>query len=234
MANHTFGDPTFVTAKSTFTRCVCGEQVRKMANDVDSEQLLMAEAITLGTLKEKLDDKYLPFLPELVSVSSELGARWATTFSWLDGFYSLAQVHEKFPALEPRDAAWMFRRLLYILAAAHEAGVAHGDPSLHHVMIHPEKHGLVLLDWSVACPEGDTDDFRIDLGDAATTMILLLGGTDDELPAALPRQYHAYFGALAKGSVIEASVALTAFDDLITHLYGKRTFRPFSMEAAVT
>ncbi|MGH3238625.1 MAG: adenylosuccinate synthetase, partial [Streptosporangiaceae bacterium] len=45
----------------------------------------------------------------------------------LTGFRSLAEVRAAFPAgIDPRDAAWMWRRLLVAAGAAHRAGVIHG------------------------------------------------------------------------------------------------------------
>jgi len=48
----------------------------------------------------------------------------------LPGFRSLAEVRSAFPAgIDPRDAAWMWRRLLVAVGAAHRAGVIGRRPS---------------------------------------------------------------------------------------------------------
>ncbi len=45
----------------------------------------------------------------------------------LDGFRSLTEVGTAYPdGVDPRDAAWMWRRLLVGLGFAHRAGVLHG------------------------------------------------------------------------------------------------------------
>jgi hypothetical protein len=56
--------------------------------------------------------------------------------------------------------AWMFRRLLVALAIASEAGIVHGAPLPRHVLIHPETHGLVLVDWTAAVHTGLGVDVR--------------------------------------------------------------------------
>ena len=54
--------------------------------------------------------------------------------------------------VDPRDAAWMWRRLLVALGFAHRAGVLHGAVLPEHVLIHPGEHGLVLVDWCYSVP----------------------------------------------------------------------------------
>lgn len=45
---------------------------------------------------------------------------------------------------------WVFRRLLLTLWLAHLRGLAHGAVTPDHLLIYPEAHGLVLLDWTCA------------------------------------------------------------------------------------
>ena len=44
----------------------------------------------------------------------------------------------------------MWRRLLTALGWAHRARLVHGAVFPEHVLIHPELHGLVLVDWCYA------------------------------------------------------------------------------------
>ena len=58
---------------------------------------------------------------------------------------------KKFPVgVEPRQVWWIFRRLLMTLWLAHLKGYAHGAITPDHVLVYPEAHGLVLLDWTCA------------------------------------------------------------------------------------
>lgn len=199
--------------------------VKKVRNPAD-ETLLISEAMTIGALRSELPADVLPFLPEILHVGPDDGGDWQTQFAALDGFYSLEQVKEKHGGLDPRDAAWMFRRLLFVLAHTEKAGYLHRAPLPPHVMVHPEKHGLVLVDWTNAIaletdespidppapratvrkPAGyeawyGTDSEFVGPSDiflAALTMIWLMGGDpiDRTLHDGADRKTRAFFGAL--------------------------------------
>ncbi|WP_395137807.1 hypothetical protein [Armatimonas sp.] len=66
-------------------------------------------------------------------------------------FTAQALREEKFiTGVEPRQVWWIFRRLLMTLWMAHLRGFAHGAITPDHVLVYPEAHGLVLLDWTCA------------------------------------------------------------------------------------
>lgn len=69
------------------------------------------------------------------------------------GWYPLSQIGADLGVLDPKDAAWIFRRLLTILGYAHSRNVIHGAVLPANVLIHPEKHGLMLIDWCSASRE---------------------------------------------------------------------------------
>ncbi|BCM93928.1 hypothetical protein IAD21_05823 [Abditibacteriota bacterium] len=63
---------------------------------------------------------------------------------------------EKFPGgIEPRHVWWIFRRLLLTLWMSHLKGYIHGGVTPDHVLIFPEEHGIVLLDWTCAAKVGE-------------------------------------------------------------------------------
>ncbi len=143
----------------------------------------------------------------------------------------------------------MWRRLLVALGAAHHAGVIHGAVLPEHVLIHPAEHGLVLVDWCYAGPEGlplaaIVGRYRAwyppdalarkpagpgtDIWLATRCMTALTGG---RLPAPL--------AAFARGCQLasparrpqDAWQLLAELDDLLGRLYGPRRFRPFVIPA---
>lgn len=62
---------------------------------------------------------------------------------------------EKFPGgIEPKHVWWITRRLLLTLWMAHLQGRIHGAITPDHVLIYPEQHGLVLLDWTASARIG--------------------------------------------------------------------------------
>ncbi|HET8846445.1 MAG TPA: hypothetical protein VFN35_33590, partial [Ktedonobacteraceae bacterium] len=77
--------------------------------------------------------------------------RQVTVLKYIDGLFSLKEVKEAYPhGVDVRDMAWMWRRLLVALDFAHKNSIIHGSVLPTHVLIHPEQHGLVLIDWSYA------------------------------------------------------------------------------------
>ena len=128
--------------------------VLKIARSADDDDLVAREAAALRRMARLGDPRYAAYLPRLLDTARlrEPGlagpARRVNVLARLDGFVTLAQVRAAYPdGLDPRDAAWMWRRLLVAVGHAHRAGVAHGAVLPGHVLIHPGEHGLVLVDW---------------------------------------------------------------------------------------
>lgn len=67
---------------------------------------------------------------------------------------TLAQVVEQYAAkgkrLDPEDVAWMTERIMNALSYIHRHGVVHGDLKPQNVIVQPEKHSLVLVDFGLA------------------------------------------------------------------------------------
>lgn len=62
--------------------------------------------------------------------------------------YSLEEIWNYYPSgIDPRDMAWMWRRLLFVLGFVHKSGVVHGGILPSHVLIEPKDHKLVLTGW---------------------------------------------------------------------------------------
>jgi serine/threonine protein kinase len=238
--------------------------VIKMPRDPADGDLLEREAVALRQLPKDGDGRYLPYVPRLVESfrhrSRDGGAgteRRTNAIAALNGFYSLAEVHDAYPGgLDPRDAAWMWRRLLVGLGFAHRAGVLHGAVLPEHVLIHPEKHGVVLVDWCYSVPGcyAATDPSgrvpalvqryaergwyppevpgreqaspATDIFMATHCMTHLMG---DKAPTPMR--------SFAKGCLLtsqrrrpgDAWRLLAEFDELLERLYGPRRFRPFTM-----
>ncbi|MHA6758852.1 BUD32 family EKC/KEOPS complex subunit [Streptacidiphilus sp. PAMC 29251] len=167
----------------------------------------------------------------------------------LDGFHPLTDLLAAWPqGVDPRDAAWIWRRLLVVLGYAHRAGVRHGAVLPEHVLVHPELHGVVLVDWCYsvtgdpapvpALVERHRDSYppevlarepateATDIHLASRCMETLMG---DQIPPALR--------AFVTGSTLpeqrrrphDAWRLLTELDDLLDRLYGPRTFRPLRL-----
>ena len=96
-------------------------------------------------------DKFRPYIPNLLDAflyQDRTIPLAAAVFERYDGWYSLEDVHRAYPrGVDPKDAAWMWRRLLVALGFAHANGIVHGAVLPHNVWIQPEGHGLMLAGW---------------------------------------------------------------------------------------
>lgn len=129
----------------------------KVARSPHDNDLMQNEARALQELaKSSFYKEFAAFVPALVhsflyQEGSSSVRRQANIFSWLDGLYSLEEVLSAYPnGVDPRDMAWIWRRLTAALGFAHESDNIHGAVLPSHVLIHPEQHGLVLIDWTAS------------------------------------------------------------------------------------
>lgn len=172
--------------------------------------------------------------------------------------YSLAEVRTQYTnGLDPRDMAWIWRRLLTILDFVHAQGVVHGAVLPQHVMIEPREHKLVLIDWCCAqagptyqpltiidggylpwFERGSAVDRPptpgLDLALAARCMIDLIGG--DALAPSYPpgvdpalQQYFEHGLDAQATPAHSAWKLLTEFDRLVESLWGPMTPRTIAM-----
>ncbi len=187
----------------------------KVARQPVDNDLLAAEASTLKLLQSQSGDEFRRFYPELLDTFLVPDGRKrlrVNVLSYMDGFYNLEQVRKFRPGgLEPLDAAWVWRRMLWALGRVHELGVVHGALTPAHVIIHPAQHGVLLADWCYSLQTSDNTFSHLkavvpsrrswypasvfakqptskaaDLSMAARTMIYLLGG--DALSMSMPNQ----------------------------------------------
>ncbi|RKS74773.1 hypothetical protein BZB76_3292 [Actinomadura pelletieri DSM 43383] len=234
----------------------------KMPRDPRDGDLLEREAEALRQLSRDGDERFLPYVPCLIESfrhrDASTGAqRQVNVIAALDGCHTLTEVRRAFPdGLDPRDAAWMWRRLLVALGFAHRAGVLHGAVLPDHVLIHPEKHGLVLVDWCYSVPGRHATDgaARVpamvdryadryppevpgrqaagpatDIFMATRCMLDLMG---DKAPKAMRTFARGCLLPARNRRPSDAWRLLAELDELLARLYGPRRFRPFHLPTA--
>jgi hypothetical protein len=183
--------------------------------------------------------------------------RQINVLEFIDGLYSLKEVCAAYPqGVDPRDMAWMWRRLLVALGFTHASGVIHGAVLPDHILIQPREHGVVLIGWSSAVREGErisaiSSAYRcwypaevfahaeplpgLDIAMAARCMFELLGG--DPLKQTLPEHIPWQLASYLQGCMLatpeqrpqDARCLLADFDALLARLWGPRMFRAFVM-----
>lgn len=235
-----------------------GAAVVKIPRDPAVNDLLEREAVALRQLPEDGDGRFLPYVPRLLDSfrhrDETTGVeRRVNAIGRLDGFRSLIAVRAAHPGgVDPRDVAWMWRRLLVALGFAHRAGVLHGAVLPEHVLIHPGQHGLVLVDWCYSVPGCHPDrsgrvpamvPSRADWYPPEVAAREQAGpGTDvylatrcmtylmrDLTPKPLRAFARGCLPAAERRRPQDAWRLLGELDDLLERLYGPRRFRPFHL-----
>lgn len=173
--------------------------------------------------------------------------------------YNLEEVRQHHGKIDPRDMAWMWRRVLSILGFVHQNNVVHGAVLPTHILIEPVDHKLLLIDWSYAVHKpSDTNIIKavskpyekwyplevfakerptpaLDIYMAAQSMLYLLGLTPPIIASFAPMepQLQRYFERCLASQPSkrpnDAWELLEEYDRIIESLWGERKFRPFSM-----
>lgn len=167
--------------------------------------------------------------------------------------YSLRNVRERYPeGIHPKDMAWMLRRVLFALGLAHRCGRVHGAMLPEHILIEPEHHGVVLIDWKHSVPigtpikdipRGTRDDYPPEVlekkpATAATDIYMAIRAVRASVwGARFGPRYPDVLDNFVRGCT-QDSPALRPqdahalgreFDELIERLWGPRRFHPFTM-----
>jgi len=226
------------------------KQPRRPANN----DLMEREATALRRIAATGDPRYLPYVPRLVDTFRHRDPRngqerRVNVLGTVPHLLSLAEVIRMRPGgLDPRDAAWIWRRLLVALGLAHRAGVVHGAVLPEHILIETTDHGVVLVDWCYSVVDGldhvpatvpgyadwyppevhkrQRPGPGTDIAMAARSMTALMGG---HAPAALVSFANGCSLPSPRSRPDDAWQLLTELDDLLERLYGARKFRPLNL-----
>lgn len=166
--------PTIKVGRRTFSldrKIGAGSISDVYASRLDGTDLAVKVAATSGMselLKREADflqevypptqasEKFWRYLPRLTETFQMKGGRRVNVFERLDGYVTLAQVHERHPVLDFRDVVWILKRTFAGVGFAHTKGYAHGALFPDNVMIHPTGHGAVILDWCWSAKLGES------------------------------------------------------------------------------
>lgn len=163
----------------------------KLAHPSTKHGVLAAEAEILRSLQASrvgVAACCSPPVPQLIANGvSEAAAgeeREVMVLRHPSGYWgSLAHVLRGAPTgIDPRHGVWIWRRMLEVLAFAHNSGWTHGELTPEHWLVHPRDHGVHLVGWSHAAPGADAVAIARDLRQSAWAVRALLSG-GDALPA---------------------------------------------------
>jgi serine/threonine protein kinase len=230
------------------------EVVLKIARRPTDNDLLRGEARALRVPVEARYQAYRPELRDSFTYRDQSSGadHVVNVLDHPQGMVSLTAVASAHPdGLDPRDVAWIWRRLLVALGVAHRTGLVHGAVLPANVLIQADQHGVVLTNWCFATTAG-------------TPLPAVLTRYQDWYAPEIPRRQPATPGsdiylatrcmlalmrdhapgplrAFARGCLLVAPKArpddawdlLAELDDVLGRIYGPRRFRPFALPATV-
>lgn len=128
-------------------------------NDLTNNEATKLREIWACSRVAKLSaNRHIPKLLDSFDLVQSGVTKRVNVFTRLEGYFSLQEVIDAFPTgLDPRDAAWMWNRLLAALVLMHSEEFVHGAVLPSNVMICPDKpmaHNGILIDWCYATKEG--------------------------------------------------------------------------------
>ncbi|MFD9129308.1 molecular chaperone DnaJ [Kitasatospora sp. NPDC059571] len=234
------------------------EVLLKIPRSPSDNDLIDAEATALTRLARHGDPRFRAYTPTLVetfrhhdTADPAAAPRQINVLARTPGLRPLTDVQSAHPdGLDPRDAAWIWRRLLVALGRAHRAGVRHGAVLPEHVLIHPADHGLVLVDWcyagtgphtpATALVERHRALYPPEVAarrpvTEATDIHLATRCIEQLMGPRAPRPMRAFIAGCTLPAEArrphDAWRLLAELDELLHRLYGPRTFRPFHLPA---
>jgi len=128
----------------------------------------------------------------------------------------------------PEVSVWMWRRVLELLAALHQEGLAHGAILPSHLLVQDEDHGVRVVGFGSlegATPASVERDVRMSAGCLAS----ILGGdlNSGEVPASVPPPLARLLREVAQGGQARGAWVLREqLGGLARTLFGPPSFHP--------
>lgn len=178
-------------------------------------------------MRDKLAEKGLEnYISEIVDSDSD---DFWIVYGVPEGCYPILEVLSTHAnGIDGRDWAWMLRRVLAVMATAERAA----NISPQSFLVHPEGHGIVLLDWDHAGEKERSLDQLTEL-----MAEILTDSTDSQEQRrfmAMSANYRSGIQkAYSKGETSRTHSfhqTLDEYDLKISRLYGRREFRPFALD----
>lgn len=126
----------------------------KVAEDALDNDLIQYEMKVISYLNAMTRDVAMEgFYPRLEWNGNWDGTHMANVLSYdplvtPETLISLEYLGEYFEhQLDPRHVAWIWRRLVSALAWAHKCGIIHANVTPASILIHPQHHAVILIDW---------------------------------------------------------------------------------------
>ena len=183
----------------------------------EDEEILRKEAKAIWDLRHH----GLPAIRDMVRLED---SSFALVMSYIPG-PTLEKIIDKNKKLEPEHVAWISERVLGALWYLHMHGVIHGDVKPQNIIVQPESHAIVLVDYGLSAIQPSHKDGAIgytpffaapeqvnggpllpesDFYGLGMTMIYALGGdlAKKRVPSSVPDSLCNFIGKLITHDVL--------------------------------
>jgi serine/threonine protein kinase len=110
----------------------------------EDESLLLEEAKSMWELRHYS----IPAIRDLVKMDD---GKIALVMSYVPGPTLAQLVENNYPnGMDPEHVAWITERCLNVLYYLHHHGVIHGDVKPQNIIVEPEKHTVVMVDYGLS------------------------------------------------------------------------------------
>jgi serine/threonine protein kinase len=116
----------------------------------DNEEILIEEARAMWDLRHYA----IPAVRNLLRLPN---GSMALVMSFIEG-PTIAQLVEKHGPIDPEHVAWIAQRVLSTLMYIHAHGIIHGDLKPQNIIIQPNTHNAVLVDFGLAMIKPKSND----------------------------------------------------------------------------
>ncbi len=106
------------------------------------QEILIEEAQSIWDLRHY----GIPAMRDLIKMDD---GSLALIMSYIEG-PTLEQIVSSIKKMDPEDVSWITERSLNVLKYLHYHGVVHGDVKPQNIIIQPESHNIVLVDYGLA------------------------------------------------------------------------------------
>jgi serine/threonine protein kinase len=128
--------------------------ITKMSNSPRDNDLLLNENKNIKKINESLNDKDKMFFPQLLDSlvirDNNKDYRMNIFKDMSDTCYTLDSLKNRLnnkTGFENEHLVWLFRKLLYAAGLTHENNIIHGAITPKNILVEPENHGIILIDW---------------------------------------------------------------------------------------
>lgn len=250
---HIYKVETVIGTGDYSTVHLCSDNiVLKVSNDVAANKKLTNEYDTICKLHQasggdSYSRHFLMPIEHFIIKDDKKANKSVIAYKTPPNLYTLRKIKERYPnGIDPRDSAWMFNRVLEALGFIHTYKFVHGAILPENLLFDIENHNVIIVGWTHSVQNSGviktiSGPYRAHYPKEVFNKGPATGGVDIFMAAKCMKYITANppptFDGILKACLLEnprsrpqdAWELHNEFNDVLRNLYGKRTFRVFTM-----